>query len=132
MAKCSQDVSDALWAQIEPIVFMSKERFVAGLEDWDIEPVWITPEGVPSHDGQLAFVSLTQGPELHYTSFGSHRVTRGLIRGWMAPLLERYGYVTTRTPKGERRQQRLNVLLGGKITHEDEFFTHFRLDQTCR
>jgi hypothetical protein len=55
-----------------------------------------------------------------------------LIRGWLAPLLERYGYATTRTPREELRQQRLNVLIGGRVTEESEFFVHFRLDQKCR
>lgn len=115
------DLVDALWAEIEPAVYIGRAAFVRGLADWDVTPIRI--------DGELAYVTLTRGPELHYASFGGHRISLGLIRGWMAPLLERYGYVTTRTPKSATRQQRLNALIGGRVTGEDEFFLMYRLDK---
>jgi hypothetical protein len=118
------EVIDALWSQIEPDVYITREQFARGLEEWEITPIRI--------GGELAYVTLIRGPELHYTSFGGHRISPGLIRGWLAPLLERYGYATTRTPREELRQQRLNVLIGGRVTEESEFFVHFRLDQKCR
>lgn len=123
MAEPSQDVIDALWAQIEPVVYITREQFVRELEQWDIEPVQI--------DGQLAFVTLTRGPEFHYTSFGLGKLSIAMIRGWLEPILDRYGYATTRTPKSEPRQHRLNLRLGCTVTGEDEFFIHYRLDKTC-
>lgn len=115
------DVIDALWAQIEPDVYMTKGQFVRGLDDWEIKDYRI--------DGALAFVTLTQGPEIHYTTFGIGRLSIAMIRGWVAPIIERYGYATTKTLKSEPRQHRLNIRIGATVCGEDEFFTHYRLDK---
>lgn len=115
---------DALWAQIEPTTFMTRGQFERGLDGWTIEAVEI--------DGELAFAALTHGPEFHFTSFGTGKpISMAMIRARLDPILARHGFVTTRTPKSERRQQRFNRLLGFKVTGSDEFFLHFRLDQKC-
>ena len=115
------DVIDALWAQIEPFAMITREYFERGLDAWDVEPVEI--------DGELAFVKLQQGPEFHFASFDTGRpITPAMIRDWLGPIFDRYGYVTTTTPKDEARQHRFNRRMGFKIVGESEFFTHFRMD----
>ncbi|MGD0109688.1 MAG: hypothetical protein ABSC06_37535 [Rhodopila sp.] len=118
------EVIDALWAQIEPFVYITRAQFASGLEQWDIEVV-------RTDDGRIAFVTLIQGPEFHFASFDTGTpVTRGLIRSLFAPILERHGYVTTRTPReGAERQHRFNRLLGFRVDGESEFLTHYRLDR---
>jgi hypothetical protein len=118
-------ILDALWAEIEPIAFITKEQFARGLDAWEIEPVEI--------DGELAFVTLTQGPEFHCTSLGIGRpISMAMIRARLEPILDRHGFVTTRTPKSEPRQHRLNLRFGFRAVGEDEFFTIYRLDKPCR
>jgi len=109
------DVGDRLWAQIEPIVFITREQFLAGLTGWDIEAVTI--------DGRLAFAVLTKGPEFHFASFDTGApITRAMIRQRLDPIIERHGYVTTRTPKdGADRQHRFNRAYGFKAVGEDDF-----------
>lgn len=116
------NIIDRLWDQIEPIVFISREEFERGLERWDIEPVEI--------DGELAFATFTNGPEFHYASFGTGaRITRAMIWSRLNPILEQHGFVTTRTPRDDVRQQRINRALGFVEIGSDEFFLTFRMDR---
>jgi hypothetical protein len=118
------DVVEALWSQIEPAVFISREQFTRELEEWEIEPVEI--------NGALAFAVLTKGPELHFASFGTGApISLVMIKARIDPLLERYGFVTVRTPKNDVRQHRFNKRFGFKQIGSDEFFTYFRMDRRC-
>lgn len=120
------EVVDALWAQTEPVVFISREQWVRELADWDIEAVRI--------DGRLAFAALTRGPEFHFASFNTGApITMGMIRSRLDPIIERHGFVTTRTPKdGADRQHRFNRAFGFLVSGESEFFIDYRLDKKCR
>jgi hypothetical protein len=87
-----KDIIDALWAQIEPVVYITREQFASGLEQWDVEPVLVTPEGVLGHVGELAFVALTKGPEFHFASFGTGAaISLRMIRARLAQIIERRG-----------------------------------------
>lgn len=116
---------DALWAQIEPTVFISRAEFVASLADWDVEPVRI--------DGVLAFVTMTKGPEFHFAAFGTGApISRGMIRARLDPIIARHGFVTTRTPReGADRQHRFNRAFGFREIDGDEFFVNYRMDRKC-
>ncbi len=119
------NVIDALWAQIEPIAFITREQFVHGLKEWDIETVEI--------GGELAFAALTKGPEFHFASFDTGApITLRMIKARIDPLLDRYGFVTTMTPKDDSRQHRFNRTFGFKKVGESEFFLHFRLERRCQ
>lgn len=121
------DVADALWAQIEPIVFIGRDEFVAGLAGWDVEPVRI--------DGALAFAALVRGPEFHFASFDTGAtITRTMIRERLTPIIARHGFVTTRTPiDGADRQHRINRALGFRAVGDEEFFRIYRMDAApCR
>ncbi len=54
-----------------------------------------------------------------------------MIRANLASLLDLFGYVTTSTPKEDRRQHALNRRFGFREVAESEFFIHFRLDKSC-
>lgn len=113
------EVIDRLWAEIEDIVFITRDQFERGLREWDIIPVEI--------DG-ASFVTLRRGPEFHVANAGTGRpITTRMIRMCIAPILEQYGFVTTRTPKDDERQCVVNRRFGFKAIGEDEFFTHFRM-----
>lgn len=117
-------VVELLWRQIEADVYITREQFVRGLADWDITPIRI--------DGVLAFVTLTRGSEIHYTSADTGApLSLAMLRGWLAPILDTYGYATTRTPISEPRQHRLNKRLGFTESGRDEFCIHYRLDKPC-
>lgn len=119
------NIIDRLWEQIEPTVFITKEQFAAGFKDWTIEMVEV--------DGVAAFVGLTNGPEFHYASFGiGARITRAMIWSRLNPILDKHGFVTTRTPKDDVRQQRINRAQGFVEIGSDEFFITFRMDRKCQ
>ncbi len=110
-----------LWAQIEPDVYITRDQFVRGLADWDIEPVLI--------QGGLAFAGLSRGTEFHLVKLDAKRwITLQMLWGLLNPIMERHGFVTTRTPKEDARQHRFNLSFGFYVTGEDEFCVHYRLD----
>lgn len=112
-------IIDRLWGQAEPKVFIGRDEFVRSLEGWQIEPVEI--------DGDLAYVTMTKGPEFHFTTFGQHRGTPKMIRDAIQPIIDRHGFVRTRTPKDADRQHRFNRLIGFVADGEDEFFIYYRM-----
>lgn len=118
----NSDVADALWTQIEPDVYITRDQFMRGLAEWDVEPVEI--------NGELAFAGLTKGPEFHFASFETGApITLAMIRTRLGAIMDRHGYVTTRTPKeGADRQHRFNQAFGFQVAGEDEFFVHYRKD----
>jgi hypothetical protein len=121
MRAIDPEVLDRLWLQIAPKVYITKAQFEQGLAAWDIQ---VHREA----DGRLAFVVLTKGPEIHYRSFGVRPLSLATMRRWGQPLLDKYGYVITRTAKDDLRQQRINRRLGAVAVAEDEHFITFRWD----
>lgn len=118
------DLLDMIWQQAEPLVFITREEFMANLDEWEIEPVEV--------DGEVAFILLRKGPEFHFISFNTGRpLTLKMGRSWLEPMLARHGHVTTRTPRHAERQHRFNRLVGFRPIGESEFFVHYRLDQPC-
>lgn len=119
------DVVDALWAKIEPVVFITRDQFARGLDDWEIEVV-------RDDKDEIGFVVLVQGAEIHFESFGSGiPITQRMIRERLAPIMRGHGYVTTRTPKDAERQHRFNRAFGFEAVGEDEFYVFYRMDKKC-
>jgi hypothetical protein len=123
------DLTDHLWdelnRELDGHVYISRDQFERGLKDWNVTPHEI--------DGELAYVTMSQGPEFHVSSFGTGRtISMAMIRANLAPLLDLFGYVTTSTPKDDRRQHALNRRFGFREVGESEFFIHFRLDRPCQ
>ena len=116
------DILELLWAANEEAVYITKQQFMAGFEDWAITPHY--------ENGTMVGATISKGSEFHFATFGGKwKMTRADIRRYLNPILEQYGCVTTRTPKEDVRQRRFNKILGFEITGEDEFYTHFRLEQ---
>lgn len=116
------DLAELLWRKAEPVLFITREAYLEQLADWTIEPVEI--------DGDVAFVFLIKGPELHYDSFGTgHRIPLKLFADRIWKVVDQHGYLVTRTPKDDIRQQNINRRFGCVVTHEDEFDIHFRLER---
>src|SRR5690348_9582190 len=112
-------VIDALWAQAEPQVFITREEFERDLEGWTIEPV--------EHGGELAGAFVTRGPELHFSIFKPLPVSIKLIRAHVDPIIDKYGFIQTRTPKDATRQHRFNERIGFERAGESEFFIHYKM-----
>lgn len=77
-------------------------------------------------DGVDCGVVLTKGPEVHMLAFGAGAMSRKNILEHLSPILDRYGYVTTRVPIAER-DHRLREILGFEMTWEDDKFTYWAL-----
>lgn len=115
-------IADLLWERAEPLLYISKEQFFKELEAWQIEPVEV--------GGELAFITMVKGPEFHFQSMGTkHRITRAMIRNFLAPILDKYGHAITHTPIEDPRQHRFNLLIGFQVIGEDGFDKIYRIDQ---
>lgn len=116
---------DILWALKPELLFVTKEQFVAALDGWEIDPREI--------DGELAFIFLTKGPELHFTTLDTGRsMPKAMARDVLQRIIDRHGYVTVKTPKLEERQQRFNRAIGFREVGEDHYDVHFRMDRFGR
>ena len=116
------DILELLWAANEDALYITKQQFLAGFVDWDITPHYV--------DDIMVAAVLNKGSEFHFARFGGKwTLTRADIRRYLGPILKQYGCVTTRTPKEDTRQGRCTKVQGFKVTGEDEFYTHFRLEQ---
>lgn len=115
-------IIDAIWKETEPKVFISKREFMATLDGWDV--------AARELDGEIIGATLTNGPEFHFVTFGSKKpLTRALIADCLRPILDKHGFVRTKTPKDDVRQHRFNSIIGFVVESTDEFFTHFRMDK---
>jgi hypothetical protein len=111
-----------LWQQKPDLLFVTKEHFVAGLEGWEIDPREV--------DGELAFVFLTKGPELHFTSLKTGKpMPLAMARDVIERIRVIHGHVIVKTPKHEERQQRFNRAIGFRPFDEDDYNIHFRLEK---
>lgn len=116
------ELIEKIWSQTEPTVFISRREFFASLDDWDITPREI--------DGEIAGATLNRGPEFHFITFGRRKVfPASLIADCLGPIIERHGFVRTRTPKDDVRQSRFNLLIGFDVESSDEYFTTFRMER---
>jgi len=119
-------ITDLLWQRVKNTLFISKEQFLAALDGWAIDPIYV--------GGDLAFATLTKGPEFHFDSFGTkHSIPMRVIRARLQDIIGRYGYAMTRTPKDDAKQQRINKMFGCVVTGEDEYDLHYRIERLpCR
>lgn len=105
---------------------VSDAQITAGLAQWALLPVH-------ARGGALAAVLLQRGCELHVVlppeKRGKGIITRAGVRAALQPVLEQYGYVTTRIVKGDGSQRLFIDRLGFKPTWSDERYTYFILTQ---
>jgi hypothetical protein len=91
----------------------------SSLSDWKIQ--------IAQRAGvDVAFV-LTRGPEIHLLPLVPGKaMTRRNIMEFLGPLVDKFGYATTRTPLAET-DHRLRHVLGFHKTWQDEYFTYWAI-----
>ena len=67
----------------------------------------------------------SRAPEYHCQLDPGFRLTRKEIRAFLAPLLNRRGFLTTRVPIGDEANERFNRAFGFERTWSDERFQLF-------
>ena len=113
---------DRIWEDVEPGVYITREQFDGALDDWTIQAFDVG--GIP------AYVTMVKGPEFHFAILAPLAVaTRKIMSACLKPIFDAYGYVITRTPYDDTRQQKFNKMLGFHPIATDEFFIVYRLDK---
>lgn len=115
-------ILDLLWEKSAPVLYISKEEYLAELNGWDITPVEI--------DGQLSFITVVKGPLFHFVSLGTkQRIRPSMIREFLGRIVSAHGYAETRTPVEDVRQQRFNLAYGFQEVGQDGFDIIYRIDR---
>ena len=116
------EVSDAIWKQVEPSVYISKREFFAALDGWTITPREI--------DGEVVGATMECGPEFHFITFKFKKsFPASLMIECVQPIIDKHGFVLTKTPKDDVRQRRFNVLVGFHAYSEDQYYIYYRLEK---
>ena len=103
-------------------VFISRREFVDGLNGWELDTKEL--------NGEIVGATLVFGPEFHFIIFGPKKpLTRALMAECVQPIINKHGYVCTKTPLDDVRQHRFNKLVGFVALSTDEFFTYFRMER---
>lgn len=119
------DLVDILWQHRPSLLFASRAQFEAALDGWEIDPREI--------DGDLAFIFLTKGPELHFTTLQTgHPMPKAMARDVLQKIIDAHGHVIVKTPRHEERQQRFNRTIGFHEIGGDAYNVHFRMDRFGR
>jgi len=91
------------------------------LDGWQIRPAQRAGKDV-------AFV-ITRGPEIHMLSLvEGNAISRRNLREYLRPIIEKFGYATTRVPLAEVNH-RLRHALGFTYTWSDDHFSYWALTQ---
>jgi hypothetical protein len=90
------------------------------LDGWDVK--------LAQRDGKDCGFILTKGSEIHMQAFESGAMSRKNITEYLQPLLDEYGYATTRVPIAER-DHKLRQVLGFEMTWQDESFTYWAITE---
>jgi hypothetical protein len=105
---------------LRPLTSSAEE--VRAFEAWDALPGFI--------DGVHVCTALMKGSEIHFAIVAEHRlrtVLRSRTREFLAPLFERYGFLTTRVALGRKAEQRFVQRMGFEPTWADHKFEYYLL-----
>lgn len=80
-------------------------------------------------DGVSVGVAIVQGTEFHCQTFPGFKLRRKAMREFLAPLLARHGYLTTRVAHDDLANQRFNKAFGFTRTWSDGRFHYFILTE---
>jgi hypothetical protein len=83
---------------------------------------------VAQRAGEDVAIVITSGPEIHFVSLGGPAMTRKNTLEFLAPLIKRFGYATTRVPR-EVTDHKLRNMLGFVPTWNDNLFTYWALTE---
>ena len=95
----------------------------ATIEQARAEPGWEVFEHW--QEGQLVGFSMLKGTEYHCQLDTGFRLRRQYMREFLAPLLARRGFLTTRVPVGDEANERFNRAFGFERTWSDDRFHYF-------
>lgn len=70
-----------------------------------------------------------QGTEIHVEFTRPGAVLRNRVREFLAPLLDRHGFLTTRVPIGWSKHRRFVERLGFRLTWNDNEYEYFMLTE---
>lgn len=114
---------------LEPIVAsirqglpLAKQDVLNYLEDWDLIPVEV--------DGIHAATVIAKGTEIHIATVEGYRPKssqRRVIHGFLKPLFDRHGFITTRVLHHRLKQKKFVQRVGFKPTWKDENFEYYML-----
>lgn len=108
---------DVVWEHVKYIVFCTADEFRKQLDGWEFEQ-------------QTRLIRLNNGPEFHCIPLSDSRTYgREDVRACVQPLIDRYGYATTRTPKQYVRQHRFNKMIGFVPYREDDHDIYYRIER---
>lgn len=99
----------------------SREQVLSFFADWDVYPVMVGEEH--------AATAVLKGTEIHFalaTPWG-HKGTRGRIQEFLAPKLEKLGFLTTRVLRGNELEASFVCRLGFVLTWSDATFDYYML-----
>jgi hypothetical protein len=105
---------------LRPLTSSAEE--VRAFQSWDAVPGFI--------DGVHVCTALVKGTEIHFAIVAEHRlrtVLRMRARDFLEPLLERYGFLTTRVALGRTDEQRFVLRMGFEPTWSDHKFRYYLL-----
>ncbi len=105
---------------LRPISSSAEE--VRALQSWDAVPGFI--------DDVHVCTALMKGSEIHFAIVAEHRlrtVLRMRAREFLAPLFDRYGFLTTRVALGRSAEQRFVLRMGFEPTWSDHKFEYYLL-----
>jgi hypothetical protein len=105
------------------------QRLIAYLDALGVDPDALDGWAVHTaqRDGQDVGFVVQKGPELHMLSLSERKaMSRRNIVEFINPVLDEFGYVTTRVPTSETNH-RLRVCLGFEQTWQDHQFTYWAL-----
>lgn len=115
----------------EPIVEDIMEEM--GASRYEVLQLLHDCEAIPGYvDGQLVAALLRKGTEVHFAISKQHRgkiISRRRIREFLQPVLDEYGFLTTRLLHDRKGQQRFIERIGFKKTWSDDKCNYFMLTE---
>lgn len=107
---------------LQPLLEGAGETSYHVFDDWQVVPSYI--------DGEHAATAVLHGTEIHFavaSTFRRRAITRRRAQEFLAPLLERVGFLTTRVQIKSTDNQRFVERLGFKPTWADGQFQYYLL-----
>lgn len=93
-------------------------------KDWEVVPGFI--------DGEHAATAILKGTEIHFAvvpKFRKAAILRGRAQEFLAPLLARQGFLTTRVHRTHKDKQKFVERMGFKPTWQDEISHYYLLGE---
>ncbi len=117
-----EDLLEPIVASIRNGMPLAKRDVLQYLSDWEVIPVEV--------DDQHAATVIAKGSEVHIAVVAGYKpkaCQRRAIKGFLKPLFDQYGFVTTRVPHHRLVQKRFVERVGFRSTWKDENFEYYLL-----